>query len=527
MNWSQWALPSGLASAGLGGVVSVGMVLHFRRRSSEQAAPSEERAQIALQRRQSWQRRLAVMSLAVGCVMMFALAGIAAWLSFGAQREYAHAHNGGDWDAATAFALLLDAGGFSLSLIRFFEALSLRSSALTRLLLFAFVLASALMNLLHAPEAGFGAAFLAVIPPLVYAILLEMLLFKIEQVVMGRQQRRKSDQERGYSLLLWLPWPIGSPVRMWRAWRAELLSTIDNVRAPGSRRAFPQITAPQPATASGLIAPAAATSTLREAPAPQQLLGTVATAEPGPAARAQTEVDATNAALRAHAAPDPNDIASNAGPSAPPPAGAEQQRTEATPEPVKSPFPNQKTTKSTAAEVQAQRRPVQVHADQAEREDRTERKEADREEAAQPAVGSGRQAMHPAAISRVRQDEDADEESTPDAEHERVSAPGNEYDEVRQRRGLQIDLSSLPDDEGPRRRAERIYVAHQVAGLLMDKADLARWAGYKNRNSGRNEYTRLEKVYGPILEKQGASAFDLDWSSLDQHANSARSQKVA
>ncbi|WP_260614559.1 DUF4670 domain-containing protein, partial [Streptomyces sp. WAC02707] len=200
---------------------------------------AEERAALALQRRNAWQRRLAVIALGVGCLMMFVLAGIAAWLSFGAQREYAHAHNGGDWDAATGFALLLDAGALSLSLIRFFEALTLRSSAITRILLLAFVSASAAMNLLHAPGAGVGSAFLAVVPPLVYAILLEMLLYKIEQVIMGRQKRRKADQDRGYSLLLWLPWPIGAPVRMWKAWRSELLATVDNVRVIGSQRPRP------------------------------------------------------------------------------------------------------------------------------------------------------------------------------------------------------------------------------------------------------------------------------------------------
>ena len=161
MDLAPWALPGGLAVAGIGAAAATGMVLSHRRRSSEQAATAEERAQLALHRRQSWQRRLAVTSLAVGCLMMFVLAGIAAWLSFGAQREYAQAHNGGDWDAATLFAMLLDAGALSLSLIRFFEALTLRSSGLTRLLLFAFVAASAQMNLLHAPEAGFSGAFLA------------------------------------------------------------------------------------------------------------------------------------------------------------------------------------------------------------------------------------------------------------------------------------------------------------------------------------------------------------------------------
>lgn len=248
MTTFQWALSAGLAVAGIGASAVVAMLLGNRRRAQEQNATAEERAQLALQRRNAWQRRLAVIALGIGCLMMFVLAGIAAWLSFGAQREYAHAHNGGDYDAATGFALLLDAGALSLSLIRFFEALTLRSSAITRILLLGFVSASAAMNLLHAPEAGAGSAFLAMVPPLVYAVLLEMLLFKIEQVIMGRQKRRKADQDRGYSLLLWLPWPIGAPVKMWKAWRSELLATVDNVRVIGSQR--PRSSAPVVASAA-------------------------------------------------------------------------------------------------------------------------------------------------------------------------------------------------------------------------------------------------------------------------------------
>ncbi|MFE4663797.1 DUF2637 domain-containing protein [Streptomyces sp. NPDC056716] len=148
MSSPAWALPAALAAAGIGAlaVTAVALLMSSRRRAAEQNATAEERAELALQ------RRLAVTALGIGCLMMFVLAGIAAWLSFGAQREYAHAHNGGDWDAATGFALLLDAGALSLSLIRFFEALTLRSSAITRILLLAFVCASAAMNLLHGIE---------------------------------------------------------------------------------------------------------------------------------------------------------------------------------------------------------------------------------------------------------------------------------------------------------------------------------------------------------------------------------------
>ncbi|MFE3608238.1 DUF2637 domain-containing protein [Streptomyces goshikiensis] len=170
--------------------------------------------------------------------MLFAIAGTAGWLSFAAQRGYAFSRNGGNWDAATGFALLLDAGTLGLSLFRFFEALTLRSSVLTRLLLVTFVGASAQMNYLHAPasESGvvdFGSRFVAVVPPLVYAVLLEMLLFKVEQVIMGKRPKRRKVRERGYSSLLWIPF-IGYPREMWKAWREDLHRTLENVRAPGS-----------------------------------------------------------------------------------------------------------------------------------------------------------------------------------------------------------------------------------------------------------------------------------------------------
>lgn len=260
-----------------------------RSRANRAAIPSTaaERAEMSKARRDAWRRGLSMAALGAGCLMLFAIAGTAGWLSFAAQRGYAHSRNGGDWDAATGFALLLDAGTLGLSLFRFFEALTLRSSALTRLLLIAFVAASAQMNYLHAPanENGvvdFGSRFVAVVPPLVYAVLLEMLLFKIEQVIMGKRPKRRKDKERGYSLLLWVPF-VGYPRQMWSAWRADLHSTLQNVRAPGSLKPAPARTPPDAApdgqnTASSPVAveqpPAEASATttapepVAEAPAP-------------------------------------------------------------------------------------------------------------------------------------------------------------------------------------------------------------------------------------------------------------------
>ncbi|GGT28161.1 hypothetical protein GCM10010271_35240 [Streptomyces kurssanovii] len=506
MNVSQWAMPAGLAVAGIGAVVAVGMLLGHRRRAGERSATAEERAQLALQRRHAWQRRMAVIALAIGCLMMFVLAGIAAWLSFGAQREYAHAHNGGDWDAATGFALLLDAGALSLSLIRFFEALTLRSSAITRILLLAFVSASAAMNLLHAPGQGAGSAFLAVVPPLVYAILLEMLLFKIEQVIMGRQERRKADQERGYSLLLWLPWPIGAPVKMWKAWRSELLATVDNVRVIGSQRPLPQAAEP------ALVAPAPTRVTLKStdpAQSPARAPAAVGGAVVASAADALSSVprppvevsgktavpeapEAVPAAATLPSAPA-SDPAAAGGPDEP---TGEDEREE--------PIPPATTAPEPEATV-------------------------DGSEEAPPAPEGRSDDGESGTADRDGPEASVDDESgseKPDTQHDRSEYRAD--DEARgARRPVQIDLSTLPKDEGPRQRAERIYVAHQAAGLPLDKADLGKWAGYTNPRSGGNEYRRLEKEYGPILEREGAAEVDLDWFSLDRQADSGSASVAA
>ncbi|MFH9818303.1 DUF2637 domain-containing protein [Streptomyces sp. NPDC017230] len=495
MNTFQWALPAGLAVAGIGAAAAVAMVLGNRRRAAEQNATAEERAQLALQRRNAWQRRLAVIALGIGCLMMFVLAGIAAWLSFGAQREYAHAHNGGDWDAATGFALLLDAGALSLSLIRFFEALTLRSSAITRILLMGFVSASAAMNLLHAPGAGAGSAFLAVVPPLVYAILLEMLLYKIEQVIMGRQKRRKADRDRAYSLLLWLPWPIGAPVRMWKAWRAELLATVDNVRVIGSQR-------PRPS------APAAEMTVERADPAPvvdPAPVGAVGAAPvnalpvSGPQATAEKAEEppasmAVPPAAPASAPPlppqDEKKPVTQEVPEAPEPAAVGEPRSQAAAEPEPKPEP--------VAEPDPE--PEQEPAEPA-----AEGSAAGQSDEEEPLQGEGEDALG----DEEREEEHEAEE--PDPEHN--NPPDNEEDEeARERLSIDIDLSVLPKNLTQRQRAERIYVAHQAAGVALLQADLGKWAGYKNPNSGGNEYRRLEKEHGPIVVREGATHVDLNWS---------------
>lgn len=487
----QWALSVGLAVAGIGAATAAALLRGSRRRAAEQSATAEERAALALQRRNTWQRRLAVIALGIGCLMMFVLAGIAAWLSFGAQREYAHAHNGGDWDAATGFALLLDAGALSLSLIRFFEALTLRSSAITRILLLAFVSASAAMNLLHAPGAGAGSAFLAVVPPLVYAILLEMLLFKIEQVIMGRQKRRKADRERAYSLLLWLPWPIGAPVKMWKAWRSELLATVDNVRVIGSQR--PRPSAGTAATAVEMTVERADAASVNALP-PRAPAAIEIAEEPPAAAVVSPATAASGRAVTPKAAAEPDVKVGEARVPAPvaeprpaavpepeeesEPAPELEPKPEATPEPEEEPAAGEPVTEDDEA------------APEGEEEEEEHADEEDEEE-----------------------DEDEDDEEEPEPQHS-VPPDDDEDEEARERVSIDIDLSQLPADLSKRQKAELLYVAHQAAGVALAQADLGKWAGYKNTNSGGNEYRRLEKAHGPIVVREGATHVDLTWSHL-------------
>ncbi|MEW2615120.1 DUF2637 domain-containing protein [Streptomyces sp. NPDC047880] len=255
MDVEKFILPGGIVLAALCVLGTVAIVVRSRRSREQDKMSPEERERLAEERRKTWRRRLAVISLSVAFVIIFCIAGIAAWLSFGAQKAYAFDRNGGSWSAATGFALLLDAGALGLSLLRLFEALTARSSQLTRFYLVAFIVASATMNLLHAPSASLGGRLVAVIPPLVYAVFLETLLKKVEQLVLGKYPKRKvkKNVERGYSLLLWVPF-VGYPWQMWKKWREDLHSTLQYVRAPGSRKPVPEVehatAAPQPAEPS-------------------------------------------------------------------------------------------------------------------------------------------------------------------------------------------------------------------------------------------------------------------------------------
>ncbi|QNS09472.1 DUF2637 domain-containing protein [Streptomyces xanthii] len=281
MDVEKFILPGGIVLAALCVLGTVGIVLRSRRSRERDKMSPEERERLAEERRKTWRRRMAVISLSVSFVLIFCIAGIAAWLSFGAQKAYAFDRNGGSWSAATGFALLLDAGALGLSLLRLFEALTARSSQLTRFYLVAFVVASATMNLLHAPSTSLGGRLVAVIPPLVYAAFLETLLKKVEQLVLGKYPKRKvkKNVERGYSLLLWVPF-VGYPWQMWKKWREDLHSTLQYVRAPGSRTPVPEM---EPSTAAPQLVES---SQVREGTSPVQRQS--ASAAPAPVPQAAT-----------------------------------------------------------------------------------------------------------------------------------------------------------------------------------------------------------------------------------------------
>ncbi|MFC8220413.1 DUF2637 domain-containing protein [Streptomyces sp. NPDC057362] len=316
----KYLLPGGIVLAALCVLGTVGIVLRSRRSREQDKMSPEERERLAEERRKTWRRRMAVISLSVSFILIFCIAGIAAWLSFGAQKAYAFDRNGGSWSAATGFALLLDAGALGLSLLRLFEALTARSSHLTRFYLVAFVVASATMNLLHAPSTSLGGRLVAVIPPLVYAAFLETLLKKVEQLVLGKYPKRKvkKNVERGYSLLLWVPF-VGYPWQMWKKWREDLHSTLQYVRAPGSRKPIPEMepstAAPQPAEPSQVregtspVQRQAASATPAPVPqaatAPRPVPAQQPPAATGPAPAAETGPIGTAAATQPTPSPGP------------------------------------------------------------------------------------------------------------------------------------------------------------------------------------------------------------------------------
>lgn len=108
-----------------------------------------------------------------------------------------------------------------------------------------------------------------------------------------------------------------------------------------------------------------------------------------------------------------------------------------------------------------------------------------------------------AAGPRTGESTGEESETADDAEDD--EAAGGEMEEPR------VDLGVAPPGETKGQRAERIYLAHQQAGVELTKPNLARWAGYQQEGSGRTQYNKLEKTYGPIVVREGADQLDLDW----------------
>ncbi|MEU8759555.1 DUF2637 domain-containing protein [Streptomyces sp. NPDC048659] len=102
----------------------------------------------------------------------------------------------------------------------------------------------------------------------------------------------------------------------------------------------------------------------------------------------------------------------------------------------------------------------------------------------------------------------------PAPEPEPKEEDGDEEDDEAADAGAEepkVNLGVAPPGETKVQRAERIYLAHQEAGVELTKPNLARWAGYQQEGSGRTQYNKLEKKYGPIVVREGADQLDLDW----------------
>ncbi|MFI1259153.1 hypothetical protein ACH4U6_36205 [Streptomyces netropsis] len=114
-------------------------------------------------------------------------------------------------------------------------------------------------------------------------------------------------------------------------------------------------------------------------------------------------------------------------------------------------------------------------------------------------------------------DGDCDAEADQHAEDDELTDEHPDDDEHAQDAAEEpgIDVGLPLPGETKSQKAERIYLAHQKAGVELKKPDLARWAGYKQEGSGRTQYAKLEKKHGPITVREGADQLNLDWQHQD------------
>jgi hypothetical protein len=152
--------------------------------------------------------------LALGSLVLFALAGASAWLSYHAQVAYVLAHNGDHAAQAHVWALLLDAGTAGLSLLRLHETLRGRPGLATRTSLLGCIAASVTMNLLHTLSRTPGGYLVAAVPPVMYAAFLEHVLANLRSLLTRHDQRNTVWR----TLAVW----VNFPVLMWSARRSSL-----------------------------------------------------------------------------------------------------------------------------------------------------------------------------------------------------------------------------------------------------------------------------------------------------------------
>ncbi|MEW2298240.1 DUF2637 domain-containing protein [Streptomyces sp. NPDC006743] len=117
--------------------------------------------------------------------------------------------------------------------------------------------------------------------------------------------------------------------------------------------------------------------------------------------------------------------------------------------------------------------------------------EADDEDPVERREPETGQAGHPAR-GQAGVDEAEDEESPEEGDDSAPAPPPT------------VELGPAPANESKRQRAERIYLAHQKAGVELTRKDLTRWAGYRNEGSGRSAYNDLERKHGPIVADETA-----------------------
>ncbi|MFC8944040.1 DUF2637 domain-containing protein [Streptomyces rochei] len=129
--------------------------------------------------------------------------------------------------------------------------------------------------------------------------------------------------------------------------------------------------------------------------------------------------------------------------------------------------------------------PADQEVEAAEGEDPLERREPDTGQAGHPA---GAQAN----VDEAEDEEGPEEDEEGPDEGDAAAPPPT------------IELGPAPANESKRQRAERIYLAHQKAGVELTRKDLTRWAGYQNEGSGRSAYNDLERKHGPIVVSEAA-----------------------